>query len=71
MPVVRSTTDQTSYLGKIAAYREIIMHRVHRDHLGIPNLLVLTVTTSEPRMADIMDAWGSRLRATPPSYSGL
>ena len=55
MPVVRSTADQTSYLGKIAAYREIIVHGVHRGHLGIPNLLVLTVTISQPRMSEITE----------------
>jgi hypothetical protein len=54
MPVARSNTGQTSYLKKIAAYRENIARLVHKTHWGLPNLLVLTVTTSESRAADIM-----------------
>ena len=61
MPVVRSTASQTSYLGKIAAYREMIKHRIHKSHWGIPNLLVLTVTVSAARVQEIMD----RLQARP------
>ena len=54
MPVARSNSNQTSYLGKLVAYREIIAQRVHKTHLGLPNLLVLTLTTGEARMADII-----------------
>ncbi len=54
MPVGRTNRNQTSYLGKIAAYREVIAHRVHKTHLGLPNLLVITVTNGKARMADIM-----------------
>ena len=54
MPVARSNPAQTSYLKKIAAYREIIARQVHKTHLGLPNLLLLTVTTSESRAAGIM-----------------
>jgi hypothetical protein len=54
MPVTRSNPNQTSYLGKLAAYREIIARQIHKTHWGIPNLLVLTVTTSERRITDIM-----------------
>ena len=54
MPVTRTNPKQTSYLGKIAAYREITAQRVHKTHLGLPNLLVLTLTTGETRMADII-----------------
>ena len=55
MPVVRSNPDKTSYLGKIAAYREIMAHHIPKTHLGLPNLLVLTVTTSGARVQEIMD----------------
>ncbi len=58
MPIARSNPNQTSYLGKITAYREIITHQVHKTHLGLPNLLVLTLTTGETRMADIMEQIG-------------
>jgi hypothetical protein len=53
MPVARSNPNQTSYLGKLAAYREIIARQLPKTRLGIPNLLVLTVTMGEARMADI------------------
>ena len=54
MPVGRSNSKQTSYLEKIAVYREIIASKVHKAHWGLPNLLVLTLTTSEARMNDII-----------------
>ena len=54
MPVFRSSLGQTSYLKKMLAYREIIARQIHKSHLGIPNLLVLTVTTNERHMAEIM-----------------
>ena len=54
MPVARSNPNQTSFFGKVEAYREIIAGQIHKAHWGIPNLLVLTVTTSEARMTDIM-----------------
>jgi len=60
MPVVRTNPNQTSYLGKIEAYREIIAQRVHKTHLGLPNLLVLTLTTGEARMADIIGRLGDQ-----------
>ena len=54
MPIVRSNGRQSSYLGKIAAYRDILARRVHKTVLGIPNLIVLTITTSESRVVDIV-----------------
>jgi protein involved in plasmid replication-relaxation len=54
MPVARSNPDQTSYLGKLAAYHGILSSQAHKTHLGVPNLLVLTVTTSERRLGEIM-----------------
>jgi hypothetical protein len=53
MPVARSNSDQTSYIGKLAAYRDVIVRHVYKTHLGIPNLLVLTVTTSNHRVREI------------------
>jgi len=55
LPVARSNASQTSYLGKVTAYREIITHQVHKTHWGIPNLLVLTVTVGAGRVQEIMD----------------
>ena len=48
MPVVRSGAGQTSYLAKLASYQKIIGSRTFKTHLGLPNLLVLTLTTSTP-----------------------
>jgi len=61
MPVARSNGSQTSYLGKLAAYREIITREAHKSHWGLPNLLVLTVTVSEVRVSEIVS--GLRERA--------
>lgn len=54
MPLLRSNKNQTSYLGKITAYREVIERLLHKTHFGIPNLLVLTVTNSDARMREII-----------------
>lgn len=56
MPVIRANCDQTSYLAKLIAYREVLASEAYRAHLGLPNLLVLTVTTSERHKAGIMSA---------------
>jgi hypothetical protein len=62
MPVVRSNQNQTSFMGKVAAYREIIGWQVHKAHWGIPNLLMLTVTTSESRMREMIRCLGDQGR---------
>ncbi len=54
MPVARSTLQQSSYLRKILSYTEIIGQGLHKSHFGVPNLLVLTVATSERHMQGIM-----------------
>jgi hypothetical protein len=54
MPISRSMPGQTSYLAKLAAYGEIIAQRTHKTHWGISTLLVLTVTTSEARMTEML-----------------
>jgi hypothetical protein len=56
MPVKRSNLEQSSYLRKVLAYRQIITQDIHRSHLGLPNLLVLTVTINEHHMKNIMAA---------------
>jgi hypothetical protein len=54
IPIKRSNLRQTSYLRKILAYRQIVAQEIHRTHLALPNLLVLTVTTSEQHMKNII-----------------
>lgn len=54
MPIVRSNLQQTSYLKKILAYRQIATQNLPRTFLGLPNLLVLNVTTNEQHMENIL-----------------
>ncbi len=54
MPVVRSSPEQSSYRRKILAYLEIIARHLHRTYLGVPNLFVLTVTTSKAHKAHMI-----------------
>jgi Replication-relaxation len=61
MPVARSKPGQTSYLGKLAAYGEIIGQQAHKTHWGIPNLLVLTLMNSEARMRATLERLGGQL----------
>jgi hypothetical protein len=59
MPVSRSKPGQTSYLGKLSVYDEIIRQQIHKSHWAVPNLLVLTVTTSATRMSEIVAKLGA------------
>jgi hypothetical protein len=54
MPVSRSAGGQTSYLAKLASYREAIAQGLSRTHWGLPNLFVLTVTNGRDRLADML-----------------
>ncbi len=54
LPITRKNVHQTSYLRKILAYRQIAAQNIHKLHLGLPILLVLTVVTNEPHMTKIM-----------------
>jgi len=53
-PIVRRNLHQSSYLRKILQYREIAARSVHKTLWGLPNLLVLTVTTSDRHRENIM-----------------
>jgi hypothetical protein len=54
MPVTRSDSRQTSYLKKLLAYRDIMARKAFHSQFGVPNLLVLTVTSNERHMRSIM-----------------
>lgn len=58
MPVSRAGMGQTSYLAKLALYRQAIDGAHHRRHWNIPNLLVLTLTTDPRRLADMLAKLG-------------
>lgn len=55
---------QTSYLKKALAYRHIAASRMHETQLGLPNLMVLTVTPTRARIetmkALLMDITGGK-----------
>ena len=55
-PVFRSTLEQTSYLRKILQYREIAARSLYETCWGLPNLLVLNVTTNQQHMANILSS---------------
>lgn len=65
MPITRLGRDQTSYLQKLLSYREIISQRMHRKRLGIPNLFVLTVTTSQPHQEHMLAAFQQSAGGSP------
>jgi len=54
VPVKRTNLRQTSFLRKVLAYRQIVADNIHATYLGLPNLFVLTVTTNEKHMTNIM-----------------
>lgn len=54
VPVARSDLVQSSYFKKVLAYREIVSQGLQKSRLGLPNLLVLNVTTNEQHMRNIM-----------------
>ncbi len=54
LPIKRTNLQQSSYLRKVLPYRQIVVQDIHKTHLGLPNLLVLTVTTNEQHMRSIM-----------------
>lgn len=56
MPVERTDKGQSSYLAKLIAYRTIIVDGSFRRRWGVPNLFVLTVTTSASRLGAIQIA---------------
>jgi hypothetical protein len=49
MPILRSDGSQTSVAGKLAAYRNVMRQELHKTNLGVPNLMLLFVTTGASR----------------------
>ena len=54
-PVVRGDLRQSSYIRKILQYREIAARSIYKTQWGLPNLLVLNVTTNDRHKQNIMD----------------
>ena len=57
-PIFRGNLHQTSYLRKILQYREIAARKAYLTHFGLPNLLVLNVTTNEQHMRNVVQFVG-------------
>jgi hypothetical protein len=53
-PIVRNNPYQSSYFRKILQYREVIRRSAYKARWGIPNLMVLTVTTNDRHRHNIM-----------------
>jgi hypothetical protein len=56
MPVVRKNFAQTSFHRKLAAYEATWTRGIHKRCWGIPHFRVLTVTTSDERVASMVSA---------------
>lgn len=54
MPVMRTERSQTSYAAKLNAYKQLIQAGAPKALLGIPNLFVLTLTTSQQRVSNLL-----------------
>lgn len=54
MPIVRTDRKQTSLIAKLAAYREAISQGSCKKQWGIPNLLVLIVTSSSSHLDHLL-----------------
>jgi hypothetical protein len=54
-PIRRTNLAQTSYLRKLLQYRQVFRERTYRTHWGLPNLLVVNLTTSELHMRKMME----------------
>lgn len=60
----RPDLRQSSHLRKFLGYREVVRQRLHQTRLGLPNLVVLTVTTGERRLRRSMQVLEEHLPAT-------
>jgi hypothetical protein len=54
MPIVRTDKAQSSFGAKLETYDRLISDRIHKTHLGIPNLVVLALTVTEQHLVRIM-----------------
>jgi hypothetical protein len=53
-PIERNNLNETSYLRKLLQYKDVFKNHTYKTHWGIPNLLVLNITTNETHMKNIM-----------------
>ena len=65
MPVNRISSQGTSLLAKLGSYSMLLAGGAHHSRFGIPNLLVLTVTTDRSRCAEIIQRFGAQVGEAP------
>lgn len=53
-PLHRSNLQQTSYMRKLLQYQQVLRERTYHTQWSLPNLLVLSLTTSELHMRKIV-----------------
>lgn len=56
MPIIRKNFARTSFYRKLVAYEATWVRGIHKRRWGIPRFRVLTVTTSEERVASMASA---------------
>lgn len=54
MPLSRTSGGQTSYLAKLSGYRSLIREGLHKARLGVSKLFVLTITSGERRLREMI-----------------
>jgi hypothetical protein len=54
-PIISSNYDRSSIHRKFLGYLNILDQNIHRSHFGFPNLFIPIVTTSQRRMASMMN----------------
>jgi len=52
--IERKTSTQNAFAKKVRGYHELFRSRAFESHWGVPNLLVLTVTTNSTHMFNIL-----------------
>lgn len=67
MPVVRTDLRHTSFLRRFLSYATIYRDKLHRQHFGMSNFRVLTVTTSKTRINNLISTYRKYVADVPPN----
>jgi hypothetical protein len=65
MPIARASKQGTSLLGKLVTYQKVLANEVYRARLGIPNLLILTLTAGASRGIELVKRFGEAAGEAP------
>jgi hypothetical protein len=61
-PVERSNLNQTSYLRKFLQYRDVLKNKTYKTEWGIPNLMVLHISTRQERTDALINYMAEELQ---------